>query len=364
MKKVIKTSALLIFLLMNEIIIGQEQDKKVRFYYFGHLEYQLNNQANNVNSFFQLGEQDLFLFAKLSDRISFLGENIIRFDSKSPSFFVPSIERAQMKFEYYGKHSIVVGKLHTPTNYWNDRYHHGRLFFPTIERPLMFSYVVPLHTLGFRLQGNDIGKFKFGYNVVLGNGISSNDFSKTGSNLSTMVGLSIKPMDKLQVYLTYYNDFIENNISGVHSGHASPIHQSQSKAYTGNINYELLSSSVAYFSNSFELLNEFSFNRTKSDSLGFSQNWSNFVYVGYKIRDKATPYLAFDIMKVSNKELHMAQIDADRAILGFRYDFNHLVNLKCQFAVNNLKNIFAASSIGHTHHHSFSEFKLQLAYGF
>lgn len=362
MNKLITIIAILILSVTH--FCAQEQEKKVRFYYFGHIEYQLNNQNHSTNSFFQLGEQDLFVFAKLSDKISFLGENIVRFDSKSPSFFIPSIERAQLKFDYFKNNSIVVGKIHTPTNYWNDRYHHGRLFFPTIDRPLMFSYVVPLHTFGIRLQGNDIGKLKFGYNIVFGNGISSNDFSKSGSNLSSMFGVSIKPINKMQLSLSYYNDFIENNVAGVHSGHSSAIHQSASKAYKGNINFELVSSSIAYFTNSLELLNEFSFNRTKTDSLGTSENWSNFFYLGYKFKDKFTPYTVIDFIDISNKELHVAQLDANRTIFGFRYDFNHLINLKCQFAVNNLKNIFALSKTMHLHQHPFSEFKIQLAYGF
>lgn len=361
MKKFISKNIAIIIIFFTSTISAQEKDKKVLFNYYGHIEYQFNDQNNSTNSFFQLGEQDLFVFAKLTDRISFLGENVIRFDSKSPSFFIPSIERAQLKFDYFKNHSVVVGKIHTPTNYWNDRYHHGRLFFPTVERPLMFSYVVPLHTFGVRLQGNDIGRLKFGYNVVLGNGIASNDFSKSGSNLSSMVGVSIKPINKLQLSLTYYNDFIENNISGVHSGHASAIHQSASKAYNGNIKYELISGSAAYFSNRLELLNEFSYNITNSDSLGQSENWSNFLYLGYRIKDKFTPYAVLDIIEISNTELHVAQIDVNRTILGLRYDFNHLINMKCQFALNNILNI---SHSAHVHQSSFSEFKIQLAYGF
>lgn len=346
---------------LSSAVNAQEKEKKVLFNYYGHLEYQLNDQGNSMNSFFQIGEQDFFVLAKLTDRITFLGENVIRFDSRSASTFIPSIERAQLKFDYFKNHSVVVGKLHTPTNYWNDRYHHGRLFFPTVERPLMFSYIVPLHTFGVRLQGNDIGKLKFGYNLVLGNGISSNDFSKTGSNFSTMVGVSIKPINNFQLSLTYYNDFIKNNTLGVHSGHTSPIHQAATNNYNGNINYELISMSAAYFSNRFELLNEFSYNITTSDSLGISENWSNFLYVGYKIKDKYTPYVALDIIEISNKELHVSQIDANRVILGFRYDFSHLINMKCQFALNNTLN-FRFSS--HVHQNSFSEFKIQLAYGF
>src|SRR5665647_1763752 len=42
-------------------------------------------------------------------------------------------------YNIQGNNNIIIGKIHTPLNYWNDTYHHGRFFFPTIERPLIFG---------------------------------------------------------------------------------------------------------------------------------------------------------------------------------------------------------------------------------
>ena len=85
------------------------------------------------------------------------------------------MERARLKYEYREWLSVIVGKMHTPVNYWNDVYHHGRLWFPVIDRPRSFGTSVPIHTLGLRLQGQNIGKLRFGYDLVIGNGMSSND---------------------------------------------------------------------------------------------------------------------------------------------------------------------------------------------
>ena len=48
-----------------------------------------------------------------------------------------ALERARLKYEYREWLSVIVGKMHKPVNYWNDVYHHGRLFFPVIDRPAL-----------------------------------------------------------------------------------------------------------------------------------------------------------------------------------------------------------------------------------
>src|SRR6187455_1472948 len=107
---------------------------------------------------FALGEQDLFITSELSDRFSFLGESVFRFTNTTPTRFSVSIERIVIKYNMVGNHNILVGKHHTPINYWNDTYHHGRVFFPTIYRPDMFGdHFLPLHTTGISIQGHDLG---------------------------------------------------------------------------------------------------------------------------------------------------------------------------------------------------------------
>ena len=88
---------------------------------------------------FGLGEQDLFITSEITERLSFLGETVFKYSLESPTDFDISIERIILKYNYFGNHSVLIGKHHTPVNYWNDTYHHGRVFFPTIDRPLLFS---------------------------------------------------------------------------------------------------------------------------------------------------------------------------------------------------------------------------------
>src|SRR4029079_917110 len=120
-----------------------------------------------------------------NDRLSFLGESVFKYTPSSPTEFSVSIERVVIKYNFYGNNNLLIGKHHTPLNYWNDTYHHGRLFFPTINRPLLFAAeIIPLHTTGISLQGQNLGSLKFGYDLMVGNGLGSSNVTDNDKHKS------------------------------------------------------------------------------------------------------------------------------------------------------------------------------------
>lgn len=311
--------------LFKPVVFSQEVERKTSLNYYGAIEFTFNNPQDKFNSFFTLGEQDFFITSRLTDRISFLGETVVRFDPRSGTTFSPSIERAQMKFDYYKNHSLIVGKIHSPVNYWNDVYHHGRVFFPTIDRPVAFSYFIPLHTMGARLMGQGLGRLNFGYDVVVGNGISSTDVNREGTDLSFTASVHIKPVDGMRLQAGYYNDLLKNNKAGVHSGQVN-----QGFNYKKDIRYRMLTTSVAYFGRKLEFLNESLYNFNFSDSLGRANNYSSYTYLGFRLDDNRVPFVVFDITSTDDNELHIAHVHRTQLGLGFRYEFNYLLNLKIQ----------------------------------
>jgi hypothetical protein len=325
---------------------------------FGHLEYTMD-YTDHADQFFSIGEHDFFVSSKLNNKISFLGEYVIRFNGNSATSFLPSIERSFVKFNYYKNHNLIFGKVHTPVNYWNDVYHHGRLFFPVIDRPLSFSYLVPLHTLGLQLQGQNLGDQNFGYDIVVGNGISSSDVFNDNLDMSLTASFHIKPKDGMRIGASYYYDYLEKNASGLHSGHASPRTHYSGPLYKGVLNYHLLSFSFANFTPKFEFLNEFTYNLTHTDTLGAANNVANFIYGGVRIKEKHVPYMLFEYLKVAENDLHTYELKTRKFAVGYKYDFTHLINVKAQLEYSNM------------HHHNMADmhskkysFRLQLAYGF
>ena len=166
---------------------------------------------------FGLGEQDLFITSEITERLSFLGETVFKYSLESPTDFDISIERIILKYNYFGNHSVLIGKHHTPVNYWNDTYHHGRVFFPTIDRPLLFSQgIIPLHTTGISLQGQNLGLFRFGYDVMIGNGLGAGDIRDNNFFKSFTAAVHVKPRDGLRLGASIYHDVLSRG-SMVHN---------------------------------------------------------------------------------------------------------------------------------------------------
>jgi hypothetical protein len=269
---------------------------------------------------FGFGEQDLFITSELSDRLSFLGESVFKYTPSSPTEFSFSVERIVIKYNYQGNNNIIIGKIHTPLNYWNDTYHHGRVFFPTIERPLLFAAnIIPLHTTGITFQGHDFGKIKFGYDVVIGNGLGSADVLDNDKRKSFTVAVHIKPADKLKIGISWYNDAIAKG---------STVHD---KIINWKVNQNLFTGSVAYFGNKFELLAESTLGINKTDTTGSKNTFASYIYTGYRISEKLIPYLRLDNLTYHDGEIYYDKNNTTVIVAGVRYQINYLAVIKLEY---------------------------------
>ncbi len=344
-------------LLIQTLSVWTQTERNIDLKLYGHIQYNLDKFDQDKNSYFSLGEQDFFVTAKLTDRISFLGETVVKYDAATSSKFAPSIERAQMKWDYFRNHSIILGKIHTPVNTWNDEYHHGRLFFPSIDRPMFFNTMVPVHTSGLAFRGQYLGRLNFGYDVVLGNGISSTDIYDSSTNKALMMGMHMRPDEFTRIGVSYNKDYMPTNNPGVHSGHST-----YNSGYKGALNFELYSLSIKRFTEQYEFMSETGYGVNTTDSLGKAENFSTYNYLGVKLKEVNTIYAVADYMHISDNDLHAAPGKQLKTAIGYKYEFSETCNVKFQVertiaADNNL------SHRGDLHVERF-DFKFQLAYGF
>ncbi|SFQ38058.1 hypothetical protein [Hymenobacter arizonensis] len=292
------------------------------------LTYYENGKVN-----FGLGEQDLFITSEITERLSFLGETVFRFSLASPTNFNISVERIILKYNYAGNHSVLLGKHHTPINYWNDTYHHGRVFFPTIDRPLLFAQgIIPLHTTGVSLQGQNLGAIRFGYDAMVGNGIGSGDVVDNNPVKSVTLAVHIKPTDGMRLGASLYHDAISkgstmHNHSG--NGGVRPV------ALT-RINQDIVTGSISYTdsvsSRKFELLAESSMVSSQSDSLGMQRAVASYVYAGLRLTEKFIPYVRFDDIRfTSNREVYFLSDNTQSFVAGLRYELSYLAVLKLEY---------------------------------
>ena len=285
-------------------LFAQITNTQIRGFIDGTTTYQKGQVS------FGFGEQDLFITSQLTDRISFLGETVFKFSPSSPTDFDVSIERVVFKYNYSGNNNLLFGKHHTPINYWNDTYHHGRVFYPTIYRPLLFdANIIPLHTTGFSLQGQNLGDLKFGYDLMVGNGLGSTDVQDNDKTKSITAAIHFKPLDGLRIGTSYYRDLIAKGAM-VHGFTEATTHQVKQNLYTG---------SVAYFGKKFEVLAESTLAYNHTDTTGI------------RIKDKIVPYAKLERLNYQQGEVYYHKNNTTSFIGGVRYEISYLAVLKLEY---------------------------------
>ncbi len=290
---------------------------------------------------FSFGEQDLFINSVINDRISFLGETIFKYTPSTPTEFSVSIERIIINYNLQGNNNLILGKVHTPVNYWNDTYHHGRVFFPTIERPLLFSNnIIPLHTVGLGFQGHDFGKLKFGYDVFIGNGLGSTQNMDNDISKSVTIAAHVKPFGKLKIGASWYRDVIAKG---------AMVHDMQSD---WKINQNLATLYISNFGKKIELLAEGTYGLNHTDTTGTKSTLASYVYFGYKMSDKIVPYVRFDNIKYEEGEMYYHKNNISSFVAGMRYQINYLAVVKLEYQyqesemLNSSNKVIAQFAIG------------------
>lgn len=314
-----KLNLLTILLAGSLTLVAQVKDKTtVR----GFIDIGASYDIDKERMGFQFGEQDLFITSDLSDKISFLGESVLKYSPTSPTKFDISLERAIFKYNYYKNHNFFAGKVHTAINYWNDTYHHGRLFFPTVGRPELFNQnIIPLHTTGFGLSGHDLGNLKIGYTFMIGNGLGSTDLADNNAEKCYVFALHFKPIDGLRVGGSVYWD----KIDGVVHDHGGGVKQAH------NVRQGLYSGSIAFFRKKIELLAEATSCQNMTDSIGVKTTYAAYGYLGFRIKDMFVPYVRYDNVDYEKGEMYFTNVNTEMFTVGLRYEVNYLTSIKLEY---------------------------------
>jgi hypothetical protein len=245
---------------------------------------------------------------------------VFRYDPSASSEFSVGVERVIIKYNYVGNNNIIIGKVHTPINYWNDTYHHGRVFFPTIERPLLFAAdIIPLHTTGVNFQGQNLGSLRFGYDFMIGNGIGSAPVSDNDENKSITAAVHIKPIDNMRIGASYYHDIVSQGADV------------EGKTINWRVVQQLFTGSFAYFGKKFELLTESTFAVNHTDTTGTKQTLAAYLYAGYKITPKIIPYIRVDDLHYQDGEIFYTKDNTKAFLVGLRYQINYLAVVKLEY---------------------------------
>lgn len=123
-----------------------------------------------------LGQLDLLLTSRISERISFLGEVVLEAEDNGDS--AADVERAYVRYSLSDHLRVSAGRTHAAVSYWYVTSHHGGLLQPTITRPAPVRFedepgggYLPAHAVGLELGGHEsLGDVTFSWVANLANG--------------------------------------------------------------------------------------------------------------------------------------------------------------------------------------------------
>ena len=202
---------------LSVLYTGAASAQDINANWFTHFEFDSSDAAEAADREFEWGESALFLTGN-SGRWSFLSEATFQASKYRDKQF--TLERIRVRYEFNRDNAISFGKMHTPVNYWNDNFHHGRFFFPTINRPSSFGRFIPIHEVGIRLSGQSPMVEGVGYDIVLGTGQSEGDDAFEQGIQSYTASFNWAPTPQSKSVVSYYRDNILDHADNpFHGGH-------------------------------------------------------------------------------------------------------------------------------------------------
>lgn len=216
---------------------------------FGDVGYEVTDLKPSHHTF-RIGSLDLFMTARLSDKVSALGE--ILFISQNDNSIGVDIERLLLQYRHNDSFGVGIGRYHTSIGYYNTAFHQGAWFQTAIDRPFMYAFddqggFLPLQEVGVTASGRiPSGKLGLSYVAEVGNGrdhMLGGEPAQNGMDMnngkSFNLALSARPswLPGLDAGFSLYHDYV---------------------TFSDNINHgELISTVYAVFVNStYEFLNE------------------------------------------------------------------------------------------------------------
>lgn len=287
----------------------------------GFADVGFNANLDGEPSGFGMGQYDNYVTSRLSDKITMLGEVVFEYDQG----WILDVERVIFKYEFNNFAYLEAGKFHTPLGFWNNEFHHGSLLEPTVTRPHAVKFedeggVLPIHTSGIQVAGENIGKYGFGYNLMIGNGIGSTPMEDNNTQKSITAGIKFEPVMGIIIGGSFFSDYLSSGTESLKGGQlANGLTQSIYNGYavvrTGNLEF---------IGEYYHINNAADKDENNIQSNGF------FTYLGYTF-NKLTPYVLFDAVNFGKDDIYFAKNNIAMISPGLRYDLGLSAVLKVQY---------------------------------
>ncbi|MFY9980548.1 MAG: hypothetical protein WAK22_20135, partial [Candidatus Sulfotelmatobacter sp.] len=169
---------------------------------FGDMGYSWYNHVPNT---FEFGSLDLFMTARLSNKVSALGEAL--FVAQSDNSIGVDVERLLLRYRQSDHFMASIGRMHTWVGYYNTAFNKGEFLETAIDRPFIYAFddqggILPMQDVGVNLTGKiPSGKLGLNYVFEVSNGRGwggpnvevAQNYQDTNNSKSVNGGLFIRP---------------------------------------------------------------------------------------------------------------------------------------------------------------------------
>jgi len=313
---------------------------RLRLQGYADVGWNTSDQRGATNSF-ALGQFNLFITSRLTDRASFLSETVIEADPGTNQFGI-DLERMELIYAVSDRLNLQFGRYHTGIGFYNTAYHHSALMQTALGRPFLFDFedhggIVPVHTVGMSATGTISSKLGLHYIAEIGNGRNPRTDVNPVQNVSDdnngkafNLGFLIRPgmVPGLQFGFSNYHD------------HVTP----SGKA---NVTENILSAHVIYQNSHFEFLNEAVLLRHALNNVNLTTNIPGFYSQVSKQFGRYRPYFRYEYLNVPASD----PLYSDVGLLhgpkvGLRYDLNEFSALKIEYGHDMRRGVAAVNRLG------------------
>ncbi|PYT29727.1 MAG: hypothetical protein DMG57_10615 [Acidobacteria bacterium] len=148
----------------------------MQFRGFSDVQYHASDLRGETHSF-SLGQFNLFITSRLSDRLSVLAEAVVEADDHNAVGI--DLERLLLQYTPSDYFNVSFGRYHTDIGWYNTAYHHSTWLQTATGRPFLFEFedrggILPVHNVGISVNGRiPSGKLGLRYVAEIGNGRAS-----------------------------------------------------------------------------------------------------------------------------------------------------------------------------------------------
>ncbi|MFQ5448994.1 MAG: hypothetical protein ACE5E9_00105 [Nitrospinaceae bacterium] len=299
---------------------------------FGHLQYDYKAtktiSRNGFSNNFTNGGVDLFITSRIASKLSFLNETVFEFGEDGAN--VLDVERVLLKYEATNWFNVSLGRGHTALGYWNQRFHHGRWLYTTVDRPVLYSFeddggILPVHFVGLEFSGNldsGIGGLTYVANVANGRGRITDEVQLTEDDndskmLSFMFSFEPDFLPGFGFGANIIGDTIPNN-----PGLGRPI----------EVDERIYGTHVFYIDEKIELIGEFQF--IEHSTATVKTHSGGYVQFAYTFFNKYKPYYRYDVIDIDSADSFFAETGAEDTVqhtLGVRIEWFPFAALKLEY---------------------------------